>query len=303
MYTIDNFKLDPWWITGFTDGEGSFHVSITETKNYKLGWVVQPRFQIGVHVRDHALLEVIKNNLCAGEIYKYGPKALQFRISSKEYLMVILKFLNKYKLQTQKRADCELWMEVCEMMERKEHLTTEGLHKIIAIRASMNRGLSEKLKLAFPDVVRVERPLVENAKIPDPNWLAGFTSAEGCFMVRITESKTKIGGSVNLVFQITQHLREEELMQSLIKYFKCGYIEKDKSGNRNWINFRVYNFREINEKIIPFFKKYQIYGVKALDYLDWCKVAELMQNKVHLTKEGIDEIKKIKSRMNTGRKF
>ena len=51
------------------------------------------------------------------------------------------------------------------------------------------------------------------------------------------------------------------------------------------------------------FKKYQIYGVKALDYLDWCKVAELMQNKVHLTKEGIDEIKKIKSRMNTGRKF
>ena len=52
-------------------------------------------------------------------------------------------------------------------------------------------------------------------------------------MVRITESKTKIGESVNLVFQITQHLREEELMQSLIKYFKCGYIEKDKSGNRN----------------------------------------------------------------------
>ena len=62
--------------------------------------MVQPRFQIGVHVRDHALLEVIKNHLCAGEIYKYGPKALQFRISSKEDLMVILKFLNKYKLQT-----------------------------------------------------------------------------------------------------------------------------------------------------------------------------------------------------------
>jgi len=40
-----------------------------------------------------------------------------------------------------------------------------------------------------------------------------------------------------------------------------------------------------------------------LDYLDFCRVAELMQNKVHLTQEGIDEIKKIKSRMNTGRKF
>ena len=56
------------------------------------------------------------------------------------------------------------------MVERKEHLTLAAcLHKILAIRASMNRGLSEKLKLAFPDVVAVERPLVENAKIPDPN--------------------------------------------------------------------------------------------------------------------------------------
>ena len=55
------------------------------------------------------------------------------------------------------------------MIERREHLTLEGLHKIIAIRASMNRGLSEKLKLAFTHVVAVERPLVENAKIPDPN--------------------------------------------------------------------------------------------------------------------------------------
>ena len=69
----------------------------------------------------------------------------------------------------------------------------------------MNLGLSEKLKKAFPDVVAVERPLVEIAKIPDPNWLAGFTSAEGCFIVKITLSKTKIGYAVQLIFQITQH--------------------------------------------------------------------------------------------------
>ena len=42
--------------------------------------------------------------------------------------------------------------------EKGEHLTQEGLRKIVAIRAMMNLGLSDKLKLAFPDVVRVERP-------------------------------------------------------------------------------------------------------------------------------------------------
>jgi hypothetical protein len=34
-------------------------------------------------------------------------------------------------------------------MVNKEHLTHEGLRKIVAIRALMNLGLSEKLKEAF----------------------------------------------------------------------------------------------------------------------------------------------------------
>jgi hypothetical protein len=38
-----------------------------------------------------------------------------------------------------------------------------------------------------------------------------------------------------------------------------------------------------------------------LDYLDWCKVAELMQNKEHLTASGLDQIRKIKAGINKGR--
>ena len=35
-------------------------------------------------------------------------------------------------------------------MLKKEHLTNEGLLKIVAIKASMNLGLSDDLKVAFP---------------------------------------------------------------------------------------------------------------------------------------------------------
>ena len=70
---------------------------------------------------------------------------------------------------TKKCSDLKLFIMVLEIMRRKEHLTQEGLIKIVAIKASMNRGLSEELKLAFPDVVPVVRPLVENPKIIDPN--------------------------------------------------------------------------------------------------------------------------------------
>jgi hypothetical protein len=59
----------------------------------------------------------------------------------------------------------------------------------------------------------------------------------------------------------------------------------------------------LTEKIIPFFVKYSIIGVKSLDFYDWCKVAELMKEKKHLTNEGLTQIRKIKAAMNTGRKI
>jgi hypothetical protein len=46
-----------------------------------------------------------------------------------------------------------------------------------------------------------------------------------------------------------------------------------------------------NEKIIPFFKKHNIIGEKSKDFADWCKVAELIKAKDHLTSSGLDEIR------------
>jgi hypothetical protein len=44
----------------------------------------------------------------------------------------------------------------------------EGLNKIVAIKASMNRGLSSGIEAAFPNILPVERPFVQDSPIPDP---------------------------------------------------------------------------------------------------------------------------------------
>jgi hypothetical protein len=54
------------------------------------------------------------------------------------------------------------------MIISKEHLTEAGLRKIVAIKASMNNGLSLALTSAFADVTPVNRPLVLDKKIKDP---------------------------------------------------------------------------------------------------------------------------------------
>jgi hypothetical protein len=44
-------------------------------------------------------------------------------------------------------------------MINAEHLTLEGFNKILSIRASLNLGLSDKLKAEFPTIVAMERPI------------------------------------------------------------------------------------------------------------------------------------------------
>ena len=138
-------------------------------------------------------------------------------------------------------------------MNHKEHLTPAGLQEIVNLKASINRGLSDTLKSAFPNTKPVARPVVVNQVIKDPQWLAGFTSGEGSFLVRILKSSThKIGAKAILRFQISQHSRDAELLKSLIKYLECGrcYSYGEESI------FVVESFSEIREKIIPFFDKY-----------------------------------------------
>jgi hypothetical protein len=108
----------------------------------------------------------------------------------------------------------------------------------------------------------------------------------------------KIGYLVELTCKITQHYRDEQLMRSLIEYFGCGNVYK----NRDTVEFKITKFSDLTEKIIPFFEKYPIQGAKFVDYLDFVKVIKLIQNKAHLTEEGLDQIRKIKAGMNRGRK-
>lgn len=183
-------------------------------------------------------------------------------------------------------------------MINKEHLTQEGLLKLVAIKGSLNLGLAPDLQSAFPLVTNADKPLVSAQKLPDPNWLAGFATGEGCFyVVAQKRASFKMGYSFKLKFSIAQHYRDEALLKSLIDYFGCGILYK----NRETFELVFTNFTEIENKIIPFFVKYLIAGIKYLDFQDFCKVANIMKEKGHLTIEGCDTILKIKEGINTGR--
>ena len=241
-------------------------VIVRKNPKNRTGWLVVVIFSIALHERDMRILEDLQAYFDgAGSIRKNGKVTFKLRIESLELISnLIIPHFDKYPLVTQKLADYLLFKTVVEMMKAKEHLTDAGIKKIVAIKASMNNGLSAELYAAFPNLNPVTRPLVEDKKVPHEQWIAGFTSGEGCYKVIVAKTpNTKVGFRVLLGFQITQHTRDEKLMTSLITYFGCGIIEKDPRGPS--LYYSVYKFSENYEKIIPFFKKHKIVGIKSED--------------------------------------
>jgi LAGLIDADG endonuclease len=291
-------NLDPWFITGIVDAEGCFTFNLNRRTGGKKGWDVKPCFTMVLHKKDEIILKKLQSFLGVGHIYKHGQTGIQFQVNSIIELQSIIKHFDRYPLLTKKHIDFILFKDIVNIIFNKEHLTEEGILKLVSIRASLNLGLSDRLKQQFSYIKPVLRPLVEsNSSSIQEQWLAGFTTGEGCFFVKITKANTKIEERVQLVFQLNQHIRDEELMRSLIQYLNCGGVTLSSAS----IDYRVTKLKDILTKIIPFFEKNPIIGVKYKDYLDFIQVAILMKNGQHLTQEGFEIIKKIKLNMNRGR--
>jgi len=151
----------------------------------------------------------------------------------------------------------------------------EGINKIVAIKASINFGLTTTLQKFFPIVIPVLRPVVNNQEIQDINRIIGFSEGEFCFFVDIFKSKThKVGYQVKFKFQISQHSRDIQLMKNIIKYLGSGILIEVKSN----VDLVIYKFLDLESIIVPLFNNYPLRGNKILDFLDFCKVVSAIKD-------------------------
>nr|AKB93522.1 LAGLIDADG endonuclease [Fusarium graminearum] len=294
-------QLDPYFVTGLIDAEGCFTVRVRRNPKAKLGWSVETLFVIGFDKKDLNLLILLKDYFKGVGNISSSNDSVRYTVGSmKDLVNVIIPHFSNYPLITKKKVDFFLLTKVLGIIIQKDHLTLEGLQKIVALKASMNWGLPEELKKSFPDIQVVELPFIENKKVTSLEWFAGFTTGEGCFQIKSFKSNTKLGKTIRLTFTITQHNRDKELMASLADLLGCGGIYSYK--NNSAIDYKVSRINDLTEILIPIFDKYSVLGAKNLDYQDFKTAALLIKNGEHLTEEGMINLLKLKENMNKGRK-
>ena len=160
-----------------------------------------------------------------------------------EIIKIIVPHFEKYPLITQKQADFILFKNIVELMSKGEHLNNNGLTKIISLKAYLNKGLSDKLKIYYPNAIKVKRPEVDLLLSIDYNWVAGFFSGEVCFYINIYKSKNhKLAYTLMLQIIIGQHIRDKLLISSLIDILGCDKISE--RINRDMVILSISKFQD-----------------------------------------------------------
>ncbi len=138
------------------------------------------------------------------------------------------------------------------------------------------------------------------------SWIVGFTDGEGCFSVSFLKNKTsKSGWQIFPEFVITQGAKSASALEVFLTFFECGKIYENKrydNHKEHLYRYCVRSIKDIEQRIIPFFKKYPLKTLKQQDFLLFSRIIEIMSARKHLTKSGATKIALLIGRMNRKKK-
>lgn len=130
------------YLVGFVEGEGMFYIGVVPSSETRTGWQVIYFFKVSQNPSGKKVLEFLKNRLVCGYIKKNNSsgrkdKSLAFVVRDLSGLLdrVIPFFENKLLI---KRDAFNKFKQVLMIVKARQHLTKEGIKKILDISYSMN---------------------------------------------------------------------------------------------------------------------------------------------------------------------
>lgn len=142
-----------WYLAGFSDGEGSFSVSLRKRQEYKIEWQVVMIFNVSQ--RDITNLFLLKRYLGCGRLQKRKDGVNYFVVAN--YRMIIdriVPFFERFNfLSSYKKRNFSLFKRIARLIAENAHLTKEGFGKIVSLREELNKGRGRTRKYNQNDVI------------------------------------------------------------------------------------------------------------------------------------------------------
>ena len=126
-------------------------------------------------------------------------------------------------------------------------------------------------------------------------WLSGFTDAEGCFNVSITaNSKYTLDHIIKMRYILDQ--KDSIILNKIYELFGFGKVTL-RSRTDNVYRYTATGFKTLND-VIRYFKLFPLQTKKAISFEKWLTVHNLVSNKLHLTEEGLSQVRTLQKQIN-----
>lgn len=140
------------WLSGFTDAEGCFNVSITSNARYVLGNVIKMRYILDQ--KDNTILLTIRNLFDFGKVTFRSKTGGVYRYTATGFKQMndIIAYFKLFPLLTKKAQYFDKWLIIHNLVSNKLHLTQEGLTQVRALQKQINmeNGITKKTGSAHP---------------------------------------------------------------------------------------------------------------------------------------------------------
>lgn len=133
------------------------------------------------------------------------------------------------------------------------------------------------------------------------SYVTGLADGEGCFCISFNfRNKLNTNIEVRPSFSISLNQKDLPLLKNVLTVLGCGAIRK--SVRDRCYKYEVRNIEEINNKIIPHFKRFPLQGSKSSDFDKFAVVCEMMKANLHRSKKRLPEIIEISYSINNGKR-
>lgn len=306
---LDRYLIHPWFITGFTDAEGSFLVSINKNKNTKLKYTLAPQFNITLHLRDASLIFEIQKFFSSRRkigniVISKKTNTIRFNVNSIKDLEVIINHFFNYPLISSKRDNFLIFLTNFNMIKNKNHLTESGFYTCLKYINILNKPIKDNLIdklysknsfhiLTFKNIITVPVSILykNNFTLFNPFWLSGFIVGEGSFNILKRHRVTKNANNkidFTFIFEISQKTKDEYILKYIQQFFTIGHIYSEKRGI---FKFRIAAILELQHYLLPFLYHFPLYGYKYWQYEYWLKGVIL---KIYITQHNTRAEKNLK---------
>ncbi len=135
-------KLNPYFVTGFVEGEGSFYVGILKRKRMNIRWEARPSFSLSQNKSDRDIVcSLIGFFQCGFVRESANDHTVKYEVRNlKDITTKVIPHFEKYRLVGRKSRDFEIFKKIIVLMNKKEHLKKDGLSRIIKLSLKMTKN-------------------------------------------------------------------------------------------------------------------------------------------------------------------